>query len=259
VSEEARKQIVQELLKKYTGPVEEFAIVKAALLKMSLEELQQYAQLKSAAIKATEADDRLLELQAARAADRILHRLHLDKARQPQREAEERRQLAFDKDTFEQACRQFRIGNTEASFGLIRDALGPGFTTCQVGQALHSGSIRVSPATPEEIQEWTREAQEQRQQYLRNAEPEELRRIVRSEAESRRIEAQRKDQERQIAHREALDAQMGFPSLPEVNERGEKIDAAYLVRISNTNLALFKRFIKSFGAANVTARLRGIR
>jgi len=66
--------------------------------------------------------------------------------------------------------------------------------------------------------------------------------------------------ERQIAARESADAAFGFPRLPEVNQMtGEKIDAAYLTRISNTNLQLFRNYIRKHGAANVIARLRGIR
>lgn len=57
----------------------------------------------------------------------------------------------------------------------------------------------------------------------------------------------------------AADAQIGFLPLPEVNQQGEKIDVAYLTRISNTNLQLFKNYIGKHGAANLTARLRGIR
>jgi hypothetical protein len=253
---EAKKQIVQEVLKRYTGPVEEFEFVKAELLKMSLEELQQYAQLKSAAIKASEADERILELQAARAADRVIHELEMSQAREPQRKAEDKRQLAEDRKTFFEACRQFHIGNTDANFGLVRSSLGLGFSPYEIGQGLQSGELHVSPATPEEIQQWAREAEVQRQRTLRNMSPEDLRSVVRNEAESRRAQAQRERFEHHVAHREALDAQFGYPPLPERNYEGQAIDAAYLTRISNTNLDLFKRLIRKHGAAQITRALR---
>jgi hypothetical protein len=78
-------------------------------------------------------------------------------------------------------------------------------------------------------------------------------------SEQRRIQAQREEAERQIAAREQMDAAYGFPPLPEFNQHGEKLDAAYLNRISNTNLQLFKNLMRKHGAANLTARLRGIR
>ena len=218
------------------------------------------AQIRAEAAHAAEvADEELIRLQAERAADRVRHTLEMQQAREPQRKAEDKQQLAEDRKTFLEACRQHHIGSTDANFSLIRTTLGPGFSVYDIGQAVRSGTLHVSPATPEEIQLWTQEAQEQRQQFLRNADPVTLRSIVRSEAEQRRAQAQREDAERQIAHREALDAQLGFPPLPDTNQHGEKIDAAYLTRISNTNLQLFKNLIRMYGAANVTARLRGIR
>jgi len=61
------------------------------------------------------------------------------------------------------------IGSTDANFSLIRTTLGPGFSVYEVGQAVRSGPLHPSPATPEETQQWSREAQEKRQQFLRNA------------------------------------------------------------------------------------------
>jgi hypothetical protein len=168
-------------------------------------------------------------------------------------------QAAEDRKTFSDAARKYGLGDTEANFHLVRETLGEGFSEYAVGDAVRNGTVQVSPATEAELEQYRQKAQEQRQQFLRNADPETLRSIVRSEAEQRRIKFQHDETERQIAHREMLDAQVGFPVLPEFNSNGEKIDAAYLIRISNTNLQLFKTIISRFGAANVTARLRGIR
>jgi len=49
----------------------------------------------------------------------------------------------------------------------------------------------------------------------------------------------------------------GKPPLPETNQYGEKIDSAYLVRISNTNLDLFKRLVLKHGYQHVTNRIQG--
>jgi uncharacterized protein YhaN len=168
-------------------------------------------------------------------------------------------QAQVDRKTFAAAARKYGLSDNEASFRLIRETLGEGFSEYAVGQAVNSGAVQVSPATQAELEEYRQEAAEQRQQFLRSADLETLRGVVRSEAAARRVQVQHDETERQIAHREALDAQLGYPPLPEVSSTGEKIDTAYLIRISNTNLQLFKTYISRFGAANVTARLRGIR
>ena len=254
---EVKQQIVQQLLKKYTGPPEEFEFVKAELSKLSLPELQQYAQLKSSAIRAAEADDRILELQATRSADRAIHELKMSQAREPQRKAEDKRQLAEDRKTFVEACRQFHIGSTDANFGLIRSSLGPGFSAYQIGEAVRSGTLQVSPATPEEIQQWTRDAQEQRQQFLRSADVETLRSVIRNEAESRRAQAQHDEDQRQLAARQAKDEAYGFPTLPEINAAtGEKLTSAYFIKLSNTDLQQFKNYIRMYGASQITRALR---
>jgi hypothetical protein len=187
---EAKKQIVQEVLKKYTGPVEEFEFVKAALLNMSLEELQKYAQLKSAATKAAEADDRILELQAARAADRAWHEYEMSQAREPQRQAEEKAQLERDRRTFQDAAKTLRtLAVTEANFSLVRQSLGSGFSVSQIQQLLNANPEILSRPTQQELNEWERERIEQHNQMLRNADPVTLRRLVRQQAEQNRQRA----------------------------------------------------------------------
>jgi hypothetical protein len=65
------------------------------------------------------------------------------------------------------------------------------------------------------------------------------------------------EQDRQEQHRNQGGVVSGKPPLPEVNQYGERIDSAYLVRISNTNLDLFKRLVLKHGYQNVTNRIQG--
>jgi hypothetical protein len=168
--------------------------------------------------------------------------------------------LKQDEETLHEFCRANRLEPSTAALNLLRQELGANFDSTQVAQALQSGLIGLSPASEEHILQWTREAQEEHQDYLINqASPQELRAIAKTETEQRRIQAQREEAERQIAVREQTDAAYGFPPLPEFNQHGEKIDAVYLNKISNTNLQLFKNLMRKHGAANLTARLRGIR
>jgi hypothetical protein len=168
--------------------------------------------------------------------------------------------LKQDEETLQEFCRTSRLEPSTAALNLLRQEFGAGFDSAQIDQASQSGLIGLNPASDEHILQWTRAAQEERQDYLVNqASPGELRQVARAEAEQRRIQAQREEAERQIAAREQIDAAYGFPPLPEFNQHGEKIDAAYLNRISNTNLQLFKNLLRKHGSANLTARLRGIR
>src|SRR5262249_42763555 len=107
-------------------------------------------------------------------------------ARKPQRQKEDELQLAKDRKVFLEACREFQIGTTDANFSLIRSVLGPGFSASQIGQGFRSGTLQVSPARPEEVQQWTREAEEQRLQILRSADVVSLKKLVRQEAEQKR-------------------------------------------------------------------------
>ena len=181
-------------------------------------------------------------------------------ARQKVKQVPTAANLKQDKATLQEYCRVNRLEPNTAALNLLRQEFGAGFTSAQIDRALQSGLIHLGPASEEHIVQWTREAQEERQDYLINqASPEELRATAKGEAEQRRIQAVQQETERQIAAREQMDAAHGFPPLPEFNSAGEKLDAAYLNKISNTNLQLFKNLMRKHGAANLTARLRGIR
>jgi hypothetical protein len=169
--------------------------------------------------------------------------------------------LKQDEESLEEFCRANRLEPSTAALNLLRQQFGAGFDSTQVAQALQSGLIGLSPASDEHLLQWTKEAQEERQDYLVNqASPHELRTIAKMESEQRRIQAQREEDQRQIAAREQKDAAFGFTSIPEFNQTtGEKLDSAYFIKLSNTNISAFRQAIRRWGAANVTARIRGIR
>jgi hypothetical protein len=201
-------------------------------------------------------DDGIVTFEHLKEAAKTLPGLDRQKIKQPPTAVN----LAQDKETLHEFCRTNRLEPNAAALNLLRQEFGAGFSSDQVGGALQSGLIKLGSASDENILRWTREDQEERQDYLINqATPEELRRARDQESERRRIEFQRAEAERQIAAREQMDAAVGYPPLPEFNSAGEKLDAAYLNKISNTNLQLFKNLMRKHGAANLTARLRGIR
>jgi hypothetical protein len=200
--------------------------------------------------------------------DGVVRFQHLDEAaktlpglaRQKVKQVPTATNLKQDEKTLQEFCRANRLEPNTAALNLLRQEFGAGFNSIQIDQALQSGLIHLGPASEAHILQWTREAAEERQDFLINqATPEQLRATAKAEAEQRRIQAQREEAERQIAARETMDAAYGFPPLPEFNQHGENLDAAYLNKISNTNLQLFKNLMRKHGAANLTARLRGIR
>jgi hypothetical protein len=207
----------------------------------------------------TEHEDKLLEIEAERAVNRAIHELNTRQAHEPQRQAEAALLEKSNRRVFAEAAKALGFSNVEANYSVLVQALET-LSVFGIREFLSANTTALVQATPTELQEREAERIKQHNQMLLNASPLELKELARQEAEQRRQAAQRAEQERQIAGREVADAAFGFPPLPETNQTtGEKIDAAYLTRISNTNLQLFKNFIRKHGAANVTARLRGIR
>jgi hypothetical protein len=170
-------------------------------------------------------------------------------------------QEAEDRETFNAFARENGFSEVEANFQLAKSVLEDGFSKYALLQAVRSNALTLAVASPSELSRYSREAAEARQDFLINqATPEQLVQAARQESEQRRIQAQREEDQRQIAAREQKDAAFGFTSIPEFNQTtGEKLDGAYFIKLSNTNISAFRQAIRRWGAANVTARIRGIR
>jgi hypothetical protein len=167
-----------------------------------------------------------------------------------ERKRHEAAQLEKDRETFLQACKQLYIGDTDANFQLVREVLGPNFSVHMVQQAVNSGAARVSPATPQKIAAWNKEATEERNDYLVNrASSSELRAIANRERQQARQTAQQEQSNREIESAKARDAVWGnqFESLP------AEIDKTAIKKASADQL---KRWIRQFGSAAITQRLR---
>lgn len=166
-------------------------------------------------------------------------------------------QAIEDRETFT----RFTIANgyslVDANYDIAR-SLGPGFA----GDDLKHIAHRLVRATQAEVQQRHADAVNRRQHFLKHqATDTELQAAAKQESELGRTEAQRSQFEHQLAIREQKDAQYGFPALPDVNQMtGEKIDAAYLIRLSNSDIRseqfqLSRNFIRKHGSAAVTARI----
>jgi hypothetical protein len=162
-------------------------------------------------------------------------------------------QLAEDQQVFARACRQFRVSENTANFNLIREVLGSGFDVYGVHQAIQSGAVRLAQASQEEIAAWAREAVEQRNRFLLNADNQTLRTIVRRESAERHQAAVQAEADRSFRVNQTMDAAIGFPPLP-ATWKGEPLTAAF---IRTCDVATHKLLTKRFGSAALTARLRG--
>ena len=312
---EQKKEIIREILLKYSGSVSGYEKLQRELWTSSREQLQKIQA--AYRVDVSEAQQRIADIQADRqcmaqeqALSNIFHTpvgtkvaidnqanrsiiagwVHEDQgehvspawftkvlSEQPQLASQitwqsadvldpaKRRQAklnqeAEDRETFNAFARENGFSEVEANFLLAKSVVQEDFNKYSLLQAVRSNALTLAVASPAELARYSQEAAVARQDFLINqATPQQLAQAAREESEQRRIEFQRADSERQIAHREVLDASFGFPPLPEFNQHGEKIDAAYLNKISNTNLQLFKNLMRKHGAANLTARLRGIR
>jgi hypothetical protein len=166
-----------------------------------------------------------------------------------------------DRKVFENTAKRLELYSlNEANWNIVHSTLGPGLSEFQIQNAVDSGAVRLTPATPSEVQQWRQELAEQRADYLANrASPAELREAARNESEQRHAQAQRQHVQEQVEARERAEANLGLPALPETTSDGQKIDRAYLLRLADTNIKQYKLFCNRYGFAAVTARINGVR
>lgn len=168
--------------------------------------------------------------------------------------------LKQDEETLNNFCRTHQLAGNTAALTMLREKFGAGFNQVEIDQALQSRLITLGPASEEDVAAWAQWDAEVRADYLHNrARPEEAARIVKADTEQRRQAFQASEQEQMIAARGKADAEYGYPPLPEIHQpTGERIDAAWLNRISNVNLPLFRALLIKHGNFALTQRLRGI-
>jgi hypothetical protein len=166
-------------------------------------------------------------------------------------------QAVEDRKIFESTAKRCELYSiNEANWNVVHSTLGPGLSEYQIQQAVSSGAVRLTPATPSEIQEWRQQAAEERASYLaHHASPVELRRAANEESEQRRVAAAQQQADSQLQAAIARDAVMGYPPLPDTWQ-GEKLDAAF---IKNCSVETHKLLSRRFGSAALDLRLRGLK
>jgi hypothetical protein len=203
-------------------------------------------------------DEQLVEEQADRAARDYVSRMQRERELEPQRKAEREALEKANRAVFAEALKTLGISAAEGNFALLVQALNQ-LSVFNIQQFMTANPTALAPPTPAELQKREAERIEAHNQMLLNADPITLRRLAEQEAVQRRQAAQQAEDARQVAAREQKEQGL-FEPIPEFNQlSGEKLDAAYFIKISNTNISAFRQAIRRWGAANVTARLRGIR
>jgi hypothetical protein len=166
-----------------------------------------------------------------------------------ERDQQESRQLAQDKKTFQDAAKSLRSFEVnQANFSVVRSVLGEGFSPYDVSQALAKNAFQLSPPSREELENWAAQDIETHNEALLKANPEDLRALVRQEAEQRRIQDQQQQANESFEATKQRDEVMGYPSLPSDITKEQ---------IRNASTDKLKLLIKKYGNANVTARIQG--
>ncbi len=205
-----------------------------------------------------EKEERLLQTQAERAANRALHEWNTAQAQEPQRKAEAVERERSNRCVFAEAAKTLGISGVEANYSVLVQALGE-LSVFGIRDFLTANPTALVGATEKELQEREAERIKQHNQRLLNAGPIELREATRQESEERRALAQRQEIERRITVQEERDKAIGFDPLPSHNSEGQVIDRAYLLRLADSDIKKYRLFCSHYGSANITARLNGVR
>ena len=201
-----------------------------------------------------QAEERLLQIQATRAAESVWFQWERQQATEPQRKA----QLDLDRQTFADAAKALRtFGVNEANLNVTLQTIGPGVSIYQIREMLAANGATLSPATQRELDQWRAEDIEAHNAAIVNADHEELRARVRQEAVDSRA-ANPCNRPKQTANWQAarrnVTAISGFPSLPDTWQ-GRQLDAAF---IRGCDVPTHKLLARRFGSAQLEARLRGV-
>jgi hypothetical protein len=226
--------------------------LRRTLEKMTTEQLEEAYKIVQLQAK----EEELLEIQAEREANRIWHQTEMEQAREPQRKAEAKAQLAQDRQTFADAAKTLRsFAVNEANFNVIRQTLGAGFSIYAIQQMLAGNAAVLSPPTQEELNEWDRAAIEAHNLRLLSMDIPTLRKLAR-EAGARGPVAPPPDETQRVRQAERADG-YAYPVLPDEFRDGngpeEALDAKFLKKCSKET---FKFLLKRYGSAQIDEALR---
>src|SRR5467141_1312294 len=96
-----------------------------------------------------ETNEKILQLQAEREADRILHQLRMRKLHEPQSRDDQAQKESRGREVFSVVCRKNNLSGCEANFRVLFDAdlLDSEYAATQ---AITSGAVQLAEASPQE-------------------------------------------------------------------------------------------------------------
>jgi hypothetical protein len=225
----------------------------ALLDRQSVEQLKNILASAVEDFQRTQAE-RLLDIEIEREDNRAAHKQSQWESEYQQRQAEARANEAENKRVFPIAARQFGFAEVQANFTVLVDALGT-LTVYGIQQFLATNPTVLAQATPEVLEQRNKEAAAAHQQYLNGLPPGHPDR--QADIEQRRAQAQQAEADRRLKAMRVRDESLGFPVLPEINlETGERLDSAYFMRLTNTDMGRFRSYMRLYGSSQVTEALR---
>ena len=229
--------------------------LRPILEKMSKDELEMAHEALVAQFELQAREEEIFRIRADSAADQALHSFRMQKAREPQRLAEEKAQLEQDRKTFADAARTLRsFGITDANFNVTRQTVGTGFSVYQIQEMLAANGAILSGPSQQELDDWTRQDIEAHNRRLLSADIPTLRKLAR-EAGARGPVAPQPDETQRIRAAERVDGT--YPPLPDEFRDGngpeQVLNAEFIRRCSKETMRLL---LKRYGADQINEALR---
>lgn len=249
-----RDQIIQVFIVR--AAPEDREVIQRLLDKMSKEELEFAYEKLQADEKLASTEDTLIQIQASRAADLILHQYRQAKMTEPQRRAEFEAQLKKDRKTFEEAAPRLRsYGVTDANFEVTREILRSGFTEYQIQQMLerphttHGGLL--SPPAEEELIEWQRDSVEKENLRRTSMDILSLRELQKQEREAQQniIPELTETQKMRIVEKQEIHQYEKLPDEFFIDGEWKPLDTQLIERL--LLLPIGKSFMKRYGSYQI--------
>ena len=202
--------------------------------------------------------DRAATRQAEMNADRWEFQRQQEEAYRPQRQKElvKARQIIIESQAI---LRNYSLN--DANISLLLSVIDPAnMSLYAISQAIDSHAVSLTPPTSEEQEAWRLADIEQQNRELQELSIPELKRRVREERGANIAVTSEKQNRESLEAQQQRDQDYGeFPKLPTHDQTGAVLDAQWLKRCCNLDTPKYKFMLKKYGAAQLTARLRGIR
>jgi hypothetical protein len=240
-----RNELIAAIIANYNGPEDERDFTAEQVRNMSNDNLVALWDAKVRQFEAQQREDRRIEQDAVRAAERAMHELRAREAAQRKFEAEYKE--------FAAAAVEFRLWSVnQANYDILARHLD-GFEKYAAKDAVLAGQVAVSRPTAAETAAWDEEARLQRIDFMVNrADRETLRKMVAQES----VDNRRTAQQQQIEYQIVLEHERDKRNNPYLQPLPPEITAQ---AIKDSTAQQMRAWLKRFGNGALSARLNGIK